>query len=162
MEDKQIIFNRVKQKSEEEYKKIKHVFNPFLNKNINFNAKGLDHIKFKDWNKTRPIEQQYLRLKFLVLAPKILEKSYTVQEFNETKSLERIKRNSKWIRLAKPVKYYGFVAIWKYKTKIKIVVKEIEGGEPFFWSIIPYWKTRKDPMIEITKKVFHEGDLERD
>ena len=52
MEDRQKIFERVKKKAQEDYKKIDNVYNPFLQCNINFNAKGLDHIKFKEWNKT--------------------------------------------------------------------------------------------------------------
>lgn len=162
MHDRQKRFDDVKRKAEEEYKKLDNVINPFLKKRINFNAKGLDHIKFKEWNKARPISDQFVRLKFLTLAPKILECASTIQEFSESKSLERIKSNSQWNFFAKSVKYYGFVAIWNFRIKIKIVVKEIEGGQPFFWSIIPFWKTRQDPILEEIKKVFHEGDLERD
>ena len=84
-----------------------------------------------------------------------------MQEFSETKVFERIKRNSRRERILTPVKYYGFVAIIKFKVKIKIIVKEIENGQPFFWSVIPFWKTKKDFITEQTKKVFHEGDLER-
>jgi hypothetical protein len=61
------------------------------------------------------------------------------------------------------VKFYGFVAITNMDSngmiRIKIIVKEIEGGEPYFWSIIPFWKCKKDPILEQTKKVFHDGDL---
>ncbi len=60
-----------------------------------FNVKGLKHIKFKAWNKTRSILDQYLRFKFLRLAPAILEKSGTLQEYQETKNFERIDSNSK-------------------------------------------------------------------
>lgn len=162
MEDRQKRFNEIKERAEEEYKKVDSVLNPFLKRKINFNVKGLDHIKFKEWNKTRPIADQFLRLKFLTLAPKILAAASTIQEFSETRSLERTKNNNKWNFLAKSVRYYGFVAIWNYRIKIKIIVKEIEGGQPFFWSIIPFWKTKQDPIMEEIKKVFHEGDLERD
>ncbi len=73
----------------------------------------------------------------------------------------KIKRNSRRERILVPVKYYGFVAIIKFKVKIKIIVKEIESGQPFFWSVIPFWKTKKDSITEQTKKVFHDGDLEK-
>lgn len=155
-------FDEVKEKAQKEYKKINSVLNPFLRKKVNFNAKGLDHIKFKEWNKTRLVSDQYLRLKFLKYAPKILESAGTLQEFKETKNFERVRINTKWKFLAKPVKYYGFIAMWNYKMRVKIIVKKIEGGQPFFWSIMPFWKTTKDPITEETKKVFHEGDLEKD
>ncbi|MCK5416045.1 hypothetical protein KAI92_01305 [Candidatus Parcubacteria bacterium] len=155
-------YKEIKEKAEKEYKKTKAVFSPFLKRNINFNSKGLDHIKFKEWNKTRLIADQYLRLKFLKLAPRILEKATTLQEFNETKNFERKRKNTRWEKILTPVKYYGFVALLNYKIKIKIIVKEVEGGQPFFWSIMPFWKTKNNPIIKQTKKVFHEGDLEND
>ena len=161
MDERQIKFNHVKKCAEGQYKKINSIFCPFLNRNVNFNAKGLDHIKFKEWNKARLISEQYLRLKFLKLAPLVIEKASTLQEFSKTKTFERKKRSSRWERILTPVKYYGFVAIVNFKVKIKIIVKEVEGGQPFFWSVIPFWKTKKDPITKQTKKVFHEGDLEK-
>lgn len=161
MNERQIKFDQVKKGAEEQYKKINNVFCPFLKRDVNFNAKGLDHIKFKGWNKARLTSEQYLRLKFLKLTPLVIEKASTLQEFSETKVFERKKINSRWERILTPVKYYGFVAIINFKVKIKIIVKEAEGGQPFFWSVIPFWKTKKDPITEQTKKVFHEGDLEK-
>lgn len=155
-------FQIIKQKAEEDYKKIDKVYNPFLRRKVSFNAKGLDHIKLKQWNKTRLLSDQFLRIKFLCLVPKIIEKSTTLQEYNETKNFERINMKSKWQKMMVPVKYYGFVSIVDYKIKIKVIVKEIVGGQPFFWSIIPFWKTKNDPILEETKKVFHDGDLEND
>ncbi len=161
-QDKLDKFAKIKEEAEEGYKNIDKVMCPFLNRTIHFNAKGLDHIKFKEWNKTRPIPDQYLRLKFLKLAPEIIKTSSTLQDFSERKNFERIRSNTKWKSILKPVKYYGFISIINYKIKIKIIVKEVEGGQPFFWSIIPFWKTKENPLTEQTKKVFHEGDLEND
>jgi len=61
----------------------------------------------------------------------------------------------------KEVTYYAFIAIVK-KIKIKIIVKKVENGQPYFWSVMPCWQYRKDPIYLQTKKVFHEGDLECD
>ena len=91
MDERQIKFDQVKKVAEEQYKKINSVFCPFLKRNVNFNAKGLDHIKFKGWNKARLISEQYLRLKFLKLAPLVIEKAGTLQEFSNTKIFERRK-----------------------------------------------------------------------
>lgn len=155
-------FQIIKQKAEGDYKKINKVFSPFLKRNVSFNAKGLDHIKLKQWNKARLLSDQFLRIKFLCLAPKIIEKSTTLQEYIETKNFERINMRSRWQKMMVPVKYYGFIAIVDYKIKIKIIIKEIVGGQPFFWSIIPFWKTKNNPILNETKKVFHDGDLESD
>jgi hypothetical protein len=161
-EDMQKRLEKIKEKAEDNYKQINKVFCPFLKRKVHFNTKGLDHIKFKGWNKTRLAHDQYLRLKFLHLAPAILEKSGTLQEYKETPNLERMKINSRWEKRMVPVKYYGFVAILRYEIRVKVIIKEVSGGQPYFWSIIPYWKTARDPILETTKKVFHEGDLEID
>ena len=92
------------------------------------------------------------------LAPLIIKKSFTLQEFFETKSFERIRSNTRWEKKLVIVRYYGFVAIVN-KSRIKIIVKEVDGGVRFFWSIIPFWKMSRSKQ-ESNKKIFHEGDLE--
>lgn len=151
-------FARVKDNSEIFYKALSDVHCPYFNDVVAFNAKGLDHIKFKDWNKTRLIGDQYLRFKFLYLAPEIVKKSHTLQEFRSAKNFERQKINSRWERRMMEVKYYAFIAIMS-DVRIKIIIKEIEGGKKIFWSICPYWKQKKKHDGKI-KKVLHEGDLE--
>jgi len=163
LKNKEKIFGKTKKDAELSYKKIGKVFCPALKRNINFNTKGLNHIKFKDWNKTRLISDQYLRLKFLKKVPDILKKVTTIQEYKEEKSFERINTNSKWTKKLVDVKFYGFIVITNLDShgmiRIKIIIKELVGGEPYFWSIIPFWKCKKDPILEQTKKVFHDGDL---
>lgn len=125
---------------------------------MSFNAKGLDHIKFKEWNKARVVEDQYLRLKFLHLAPRVLEKSNTLQEFRETRNFERQKINSRWESRLVFVKYYAFIAIFE-EIRIKIIVKQIEGAKKIFWSICPYWRQKRNYDGKI-KKALYDGDLE--
>lgn len=157
--DPQSIFKKVKEEAENYYKNLDPVLCPYLLKEVSFNIKGLNHVKFKDWNKTRLVSDQYLRLKFIKLAPEVLSECKTLQEYKETKCFERQKINKRWEHRAVEVKYYGFVAI-KKGIRIKIVVKEIVGGNPYFWSIIPFWKTKKDPITGQIKKLFFDGDLE--
>lgn len=154
-------FLKIKKEAEKFYKEVESVYCPFLKRKINFNVKGLDHIKIKEWNKGRLMQDQYLRLKFLHLAPEILKLSGTLQEYQEGKSFERVNINSRWENHLKDVNYYGFVAIIN-EVKLKIIVKEIDGGQPYFWSIIPSWKVKKDKNNNKTKKVFHKGKLETD
>lgn len=149
-------FKEIKEKAEEEYKKIGEVYCPYFKETVSFNAKGLDHIKFKEWKKVRLISDQYVRLRLLELAPQILRESHTLQEYFGTKRLERQHLNSRWEQRMIEVKYYGFVSVIK-GVRIKIIVKEVVGGKKFFWSIVPFWKPRKDPN---NKKILHEGDLE--
>jgi hypothetical protein len=159
MEIDKNIFGRIKKEAENNYRKIGSIYCPYLKDDVSFNNKGLDHIKLKEWDKARLLSDQYLRLKFLKLVPLIIKDSHTLQEYSEQRRLERQKINSRWEKRLVTVRYYGFVAIVK-EIKIKVIVKEIEGGKPFFWSVIPFWKREKDPLLRQTKKVFCDGDLE--
>ena len=95
----------------------------------------------------------------LKLVPEIISKSATVQGIFDTSAWERIKRKDGWIKLMKRVTYYEFVAVvGKGKVRLKVIIKEIEGGSRFFWSIIPFWKMNRN----INKKILHEGNPEID
>lgn len=151
-------FEKTKKGSIEFYKTIDKVKCPYFSESVSFNTKGIQHLKFKAWNKTRSTEDQYMRLRLLKYAPDIIKKSHTLQELCEKKSVERIQVNSRWENRVVVVTYYGFVAIVD-EIRIKIIVKETEGGEKYFWSIIPCWKQDKSAL---NKKILHEGDLEND
>ncbi len=161
---KEGLFDKIKKEAEENYALIKKVFCPALRRDVAFNSAGLKHIKFKHWNNHRPAVDQYLRLKFLRKAPVIIGKSGTIQEYVEQKIFERLRRNSRWEKILVEVKFYGFVAITSINNgeplKFKVIVKEISGRDPIFWSIIPFWKCQKNPLLGEIKKVFHNGDLE--
>jgi hypothetical protein len=159
MEINPVQFNSIKKDAEEFYKNVKEIYCPYFQEMVAFNAKGLDHIKFKEWNKTRLVQDQFMRLKFLNIAPEIIKKSHTLQEYRESKNFERQKINSRWERRMVAVRYYAFVAIIDGK-RIKIIIKKIEGGKKFFWSICPYWK-QKVNCNGVKEKILHEGDLER-
>ena len=72
-------FEKNKKDSEIFYKSIGEIYCPYLSATVSFNAKGLDHIKFKEWDKARSSIEQYVRLKLLRLAPQILKCSHTLQ-----------------------------------------------------------------------------------
>lgn len=139
------IFKNIREEAEKFYKNIENVYCPYLKTSISFNAKGLSHIKMKSRNKARAKSDQYLRLKFLKLTPYILKKSGTLQEFNKKEN----------------IKYFGFTAIIN-NLRLKIIIKQENHNNPYFWSIIPFWKREKDEMNQKIKKVFHEGDLQSD
>lgn len=163
MEIDETKFLRVKQESEAYYKTIGQIRCPYFGETVSFNSKGLEHLKFKNKNKARVKKDQYIRLKLLKLAPHILEKSHTLQELFETKKFEKQKINSRWETRLIDVSYYGFVAIIN-GSRIKIIVKEIEGGSKFFWSLIPFWKiNQKNSGAKMeNKKILHAGDMEGD
>lgn len=150
-------FEKVKNKAEEFYKTLDSVYCPYLKEKVNFNAKGLDHIKFKTWNRTRIRDDQYMRLKLIHLAPEAIQKSNTIQGHSETKEFERKKINNRWEKILTPVFYYEFVAILE-GIRVRVIVRNVEGGEKHFWSIIPFWKMNK----ENGKRLLHYGKPSED
>ena len=158
IEDKK--FKLVRKEAEEFYKSIGKIRCPYLNEEVYFGRDGFEHLLFKSWNKTRSRSEQYTRLRLIKVVPEILKKSHTLQEYDERNLMVRQKINSRWIKRMKRVKYYVFIAIIK-KSRVKIVVKEIEGGQPFFYSIYPSWRVvKKDDGTN--SKGLYSGNLEID
>lgn len=151
-------FKEIKKDSIRFYKSLGKIKCPYFPDEISFNSKGMQHLKFKAWNKTRSIIDQYMRFKLLKYAPEVIKKSHTLQEICTKKNFEKVQVNSRWETKAIVVNYYGFIAILD-EIRIKVIVKEVGLGEKYFWSIIPCWKQDKTVL---NKKILHEGDLEKD
>ena len=91
-------FKVVREKAESFYHGIGKIKCPYLDDFVHFNTKGLDHLIFgtKKKSRTRPEQEQMVRFKILKLAPEIISRSHTLQEYNEVNSFERVKVNSRW------------------------------------------------------------------
>lgn len=153
-------FEQTRKKAEKEYQKIGQLYCPYLAKCVHFNNRGFEHLLFKEWNKTRTRPEQYTRLRLLPLASEIIKKSHTLQEFDDRRMFVRQKINSRWESRVKNVKYYAFVAMIK-SVRIKIIIKEIDGSVPIFYSLYPSWRVEKMENGE-KKKIFYSGNLELD
>lgn len=150
-------FEKVHAEAEGFYATIGEVRCPYFGEKIAFNVAGFKHLKFKSDKVARSRREQYARLKLLKLAPQILSLSRTVQGIWETKHFERIRVHSRTDTILKPVSYFEFIAILE-NIRAKVVVKQIDGGEKFFWSIIPYWKI--DSVN--SRRILHSGEPEHD
>ena len=154
-------FNKVKQDAENSYNKIGSVYSSYFKENIHFNTKGLDHLIFKTWNRARPVTDQFSRLRHLKLAPEVISQSKTLQGVWTTQKFERVKkRDGGWQQSLKLITYYEFIAVMEShgsKVRVKVIVKQIEGGEKFFFSIIPFWGVNKRG-----DRIMHSGDPEND
>ena len=150
-------FETVKTKAEEFYATIGSVRSPYFQSDIAFNVKGIKHLKFKSDEVARSREDQYSRLKLVHLAPEVLKLSRTVQGIWRTRRFEMQKSHSRWERVLKDVVYYEFMAVLK-NVRVKVIVKEVAGGEKHFWSVIPFWGINK----EASTRVLHSGDPEND
>jgi hypothetical protein len=150
-------FEEIKAKGETFYKDLIEIYCPYFQSKIHFNAKGLEHLKFKKKNFARSREDQYIRFKLLYLAPEILKLSKTVQGISHTKSFEFVRSGARTEQKLLPVSYYEFIAVLN-DVRIRIIVKQIEEAPKYFWSIIPFWKIDKQTM----KRKMHSGNLETD
>ncbi|MBT3817098.1 MAG: hypothetical protein HOE80_03285 [Candidatus Magasanikbacteria bacterium] len=145
-------FEEVRVKAEDFYKGLSQVYCPYLKDKISFNSSGLRHIKFKRQRQSRSRQDQYMRFKLLHLAPKVISASATLQGILESNNFERVRVNSKTQNIMKFVTYYEFIAVID-SIRVKVILKQIEDGECFFWSIIPYWGVDK----EHRRKKLHSG-----
>ncbi|MCX6712263.1 MAG: hypothetical protein NT041_01060 [Candidatus Vogelbacteria bacterium] len=136
-------FEEVKIKGEDFYKTLDSVYCPYFKEKISFNVHGINHLKFKEERKARPQQDQYMRLKLIHLAPVVLKASATLQGIWETKSFEKVRIHSRTDIVLTKVTYYEFVAVID-QVRVKVIVKQIDDGEKFFWSIIPYWGVDKN------------------
>lgn len=143
------------------YDLLKEVYCPFFNESVKFTSEGFHHIFYKNIFKSRERDKnsQFIRLKLFRLAPILLRKSATVQEYFCENRFVAVKFNKRKEKILKKVRYWGFIGIINDR-KIKVIVKQIGEGEKQFWSIIPNWTTRKSH--EDNKIIIHAGDLEND
>lgn len=150
-------FIKMKTESEERYKSLGEVFCPYLQGNVVFNAKGIEHLKFKARNHARSRDDQYMRLKWLHLAPEVLLLSKTVQGISERKIFELQRSNKRTESVLVEAIYYEFIAVLK-EVRVRIIVKSVGTAPKHFWSIIPHWK-----VDSVTKKrKIHNGNPETD
>ncbi len=151
-------FNKIRQEAEDFYKTIGNIYCPYFKEKIAFNAKGIEHIKFQRIRKARSHQDQYIRLKLISLAPRIVKDSHTLQGTSQRKSFERIKTNNRWEIIMRSATYYEFVAVIN-NYRVRVIIKEVEGSQgKYFWSIIPFWK-----MDKITcQRVMYSGKPEID
>jgi hypothetical protein len=136
-------FEKIKKNAEEFYKSITNgVDCPYFKEKVVFNSKGLEHLKFLRKNHARTRQDQFMRLKLLYLAPKVIGLSRTIQGISESFGFELMRSNASNEKVLKPVYYYEFVAVLEDR-RVRVVVKQVENGPKYFWSIIPFWKIDK-------------------
>lgn len=150
-------FERVRTGAETFYATVGEVRCPYFGSDIAFNAKGLRHLKFKADRQARPRKDQYSRLKLIHYAPEVLKLSRTVQGIWSVRRFEEQKTNSQWKQVMKEVVYYEFIAVLD-SVRVKVIVKEVVGGEKHFWSIIPFLGIDKNT----SKRILYSGDPEHD
>jgi len=155
-------FDQAKNEAKRCYEGLGQVKCPYLKEAVHFNSEGFEHLLNKSWNRGRSKVEQYTRCRLLPKVVEIIRKSHTVQEYDERKIFVRQKINSRWEQRLKSVEYFVFIALLvEHKIRFKIIIKQIEGGQPFFWSVYPSWREEREENGN-KKKVFYSGNLDED
>ncbi|MEI6882767.1 MAG: hypothetical protein WCK82_15715 [Bacteroidota bacterium] len=135
-------FDAFREKAELLYKKIGEVYCPYFKEKVAFNEKGINHIKFKSLGFARERKDQLMRLKNIHLAPRVLAETHTLQERESKKEFIDVHTNTRNEKILKDITYYAFIAILfdeNIEKRVKVVVRQVSGGNKVFWSIIPCW-----------------------
>lgn len=151
-------FEETKEAAEKLYASFGEVWCPYLQEKIIFNAKGIEHLKFKRKNIARPRSDQYIRLKILKYALDVIKKSHTLQGLSKTKSFEIIRSNHRNEKLLMDAIYFEFVSVVEEKARVRVIIKKIGSAQPYFWSIIPFWKKG----VQNGRKQINYGNPEED
>lgn len=126
------------------YKDIGKIYCPYFKDCVQFTRVGFEHLKFKNKYKARSAKDQNMRFKLLPLAVQILGLSHTLQNISSRQRFEeRTINNRREIGLML-VTYYEFTAVMSQK-RIKIIIKQIEGRDKIFLSVIPFFKQKTPP-----------------
>lgn len=149
-------FNSILQKAQVFYPNIGAVHCPYFRQSIQFTSEGLEHLRRKAWNRGRSRSDQFMRLKHLVTAPRILHLSHTVQGIWRAHDRVRRRRHGRWEELFLPAVFYEFIAVLDDR-RFKVIVKAMEGEPKIFWSLIPFWRQNEWGTREL-----HDGDPAQD
>jgi len=133
-------FEKIREKGEVLYQTFGKVYCPYFKEKISFSSSGLNHIKFKRVEMARPPVDQRMRFKLLYLAPEVIARSHTLQGECVISKFERVRKNNRSDKVLSLVTFYEFIAVMG-RNRVKVIIKQIESGEKFFWSLIPFWGT---------------------
>ena len=134
-------FAKIKAEAEKFYDSIKTVYCPALQSEVYFSSEGFSHFQYDGKRNKRAESVQWLRMKCLEEAVRIIKQTTTVQEYRVAyQPIGDTYAPGK--RLTKQVIYYGFEAMTDFVQphRLHIVVRQIENGNFHFWSVRPAMK----------------------
>jgi len=149
-------FDAILQTAQELYRTLGQIRCPYFQDNVQFNTRGLEHLRHKSWNRGRDRRDQFMRLKHFACAPEILRLSRTVQGIEHTAEWERRHKHGRWEKRLVPVTYYEFIAVIE-ERRFKVIVKQLADGQRIFWSLIPFWRQSGQG-----RRLLHDGNPAQD
>ena len=150
-------FNKLKQKTEEDYKEIGTIFSPALKSAINFTSEGFYHLRYSSNRSERTRSVQQNKFRFFNQAVDIIKKATTIQEYR--RSICPVgKPDHSGFRKTGIVHWFGFFAITNFSnsTRIMVVVRKVGEGQYHFWSVMPYWSLSNKNRVIGSDKIKDE------
>lgn len=133
-------YHYYKNKIKDIFDKTKTVKCPaFENEEINFNAKGINHLLFKRDRSQRDSKRIETNVRLLPSAIYLLQNATFWQEESEYK------------KEGKVYKFWAFEAVVN-KRRIKVIVRQVGNSKKHFWSVIPAWRKDKFGVINAKKR----------
>lgn len=140
-------FKDKKSKAEEKYGSLSTVYNPYLQSQVIFNSDGFHHLQFSA-RRERDKKEQLLKFSLFPLAPEIIKRSGTLQEYR--KGLTPVGKKSKKDGMIpmKMTEYWGFIAIvGQSQIKIRVILRRVGDGNIIFWSVMPFCKLKNGQKL---------------
>lgn len=130
-------FRDIERSAEQKYKSFGLVRCPYFNCDVHFSSVGFLHLMNKSDSRPRPIKDKLRRFALINEAVIVLKISRTVQEYSVRQEFVKVNISSRWEKRLSKVHYYAFIAIFDLSRRIRVVVREIEGGKKHFYSVHP-------------------------
>lgn len=130
--------DKIKQIDKEEFKKIYSsvgsISGEFINEDVSFNGKGLNHIYYSGNRSPRPSGDIAIRQHIFKKAVALVKKSKMLAGSHIV------------YRQGKDITYYELVGLIDNR-RIKVVLRRLGKGSVHFWSVIPAWQYCSDGRI---------------
>ena len=149
--DKLSRYSELRKEAKNLYKTFGRIKCPALGNDwVHFTSEGFNHLIYRIKKQERHKSVQIMRFELLNKAKELLEKTTTVQEYEEYFNQLEVRMFKR--KQLKNVKFcdWGFISIIG-KFRIKVVVRKIRDGERKFHSVIPAWSTEYYRDIKIVR-----------
>lgn len=126
-------YEEAKRKAKELYSKIGSVWCPALGQRINFNRVGFQHLLQKE-RKFRPKSERLRRFALLPYAKEIVSDYRGSIVYEKRKVFRRREIDGEDTSVASIMYFWAFADEWDGR-RIKLVIRQVDGGEKHFFSI---------------------------
>ncbi|MDP3646159.1 MAG: hypothetical protein Q8R25_03655 [bacterium] len=150
-DDKLARYPEIRTDAEILYKAFRPVKCPALgDKEVYFTSEGFNHLIYRIPKQERDRRVQIMRFELLEKARELIERTTTIQEYEEYFDQKKGWMNKRPQKVNVLVRDWGIIGIIK-GFRIKVVVRKIGEGKFEFFSVIPAWSTRYYRDIKIVR-----------